>query len=441
MRATGSILILGGPVLTGLEDRLGKEGWKVRTEPLDGRGEVPVSGDDYAAVLVLPDENTDLASLIALLRERKPKTGVFVLGDCRDGFPGQEAVRCLPETASPESILEAVMESTDVPASWPGRTYPFGTIVGQSSSIEHVFNLISKVAKTDSTVLITGESGTGKELIAQAIHHESRRREKPLIAVNCGAIPEELLESELFGHEKGAFTSAIRTRIGRFELAEGGTVFLDEIGEMSPQLQVKLLRILQEHQFERVGGTRTINADIRVVAATNQNLQEAVQEGRFREDLYYRLDVIPIQAPALRDRSEDIKLLVEHFLERFNRSREATLEGLDARAMSALVAYDWPGNVRELENLMERMAILCDGPIITLNDLPERFSGVSSGPLKGISSLPDQGFSLTAYLAQVEDDLIRQALEKAEGIKKKAADLLGINRTTLVEKMKKKGMM
>ena len=441
MRATSSILILGGPVLTGLEDRLGKEGWKVRTEPLDGRGEVPVSDDDYAVVLVLPDENTDLASLIALLRERKPGTGVLVLGDCRDGFPGQEAVRCLPETASPESILEAVLESTGVPASRPGRTYPFGTIVGQSSNIEHVFNLISKVAKTDSTVLITGESGTGKELIAQAIHHESRRREKPLIAVNCGAIPEELLESELFGHEKGAFTSAIRTRIGRFELAEGGTVFLDEIGEMSPQLQVKLLRILQEHQFERVGGTRTINADIRVVAATNQNLLEAVQEGRFREDLYYRLDVIPIQAPALRDRSEDIKLLVEHFLERFNRSREATLEGLDARAMSALVAYDWPGNVRELENLMERMAILCDGPIITLNDLPERFSGVSSGPLKGIASLPDQGFSLTAYLAQVEDDLIRQALEKAEGIKKKAADLLGINRTTLVEKMKKKGMM
>ena len=296
------------------------------------------------------------------------------------------------------------------------------------------------MAGTDSTVLITGESGTGKELIARAIHQESSREAKPLVPVNCGAIPEELLESELFGHEKGAFTSAIRTRIGRFEMAEGGTVFLDEIGEMSPQLQVKLLRVLQERQFERVGGTRTITADIRVVTATNQNLKEAVKEGRFREDLYYRLDVIPIQAPPLRERREDIPLLVRYFLERFNQARPSNVEGMDRAALEVLTGYDWPGNVRELENLVERMIILSDGPMIGLDDLPERFSGPRAVPQPGGQVLPEEGFSLNRHLAGMEEDLIRQALAKAKGVKKRAADLLGLNRTTLVEKMKKKGI-
>jgi transcriptional regulator with GAF, ATPase, and Fis domain len=255
------------------------------------------------------------------------------------------------------------------------KKYRFDNFVGDSRPIQQVFELVEKVADTDSTVLITGESGTGKELIARAIHYNSYRRDNPMVVINCGAIPEELLESELFGHEKGAFTGAHKSRIGRFELANEGTIFLDEIGDMSPNLQVKLLRVLQEQKFERVGSTRTIKVDIRVIAATNKNLISVVNKGTFREDLYYRLNVIPIKVPPLRHRKSDIPLLVDFFLKKFNKEKRKHIKELTPKAMDALLQYDWRGNVRELENLLERLVILASGDVIGLEDIPGSVQG------------------------------------------------------------------
>ncbi len=322
--------------------------------------------------------------------------------------------------------------------------YSYDRIVGQSESIKKVFKLVDKVAHTDSTVLITGESGTGKELIAHAIHYASGRKTKPFVPINCAAIPEELLESELFGHEKGAFTHAIRTRIGRFELANKGTIFLDEIGEMSPSLQVKLLRVLQERCFERVGGVKTINVDIRVVAATNIDLEEAVNKGTFREDLYYRLNVIPIHLPPLRERKGDIPLLVNHFLKKFSKGTD--VKSIDENALMMLEAYDWPGNVRELENIVERLVILANGPTITIADIPETILRKSGHvPIPKSSEppaiLPEEGLSLSEAVEQFEKTLILQALERTNGVKNRAAKLLKMNRTTLIEKMKKMKLM
>lgn len=314
-------------------------------------------------------------------------------------------------------------------------------MVGESGSICKVFSLIERVCDTDSTVLIQGESGTGKELIAQALHYSGDRAKKPFVPVNCGAIPAELLESELFGHEKGAFTHAIRTRIGRFELADQGTVFLDEIAEMSPVLQVKLLRVLQEKTFERVGGTKTITSDFRVIAATNQDLEEAVAHGRFREDLYYRLTVIPIVSPPLRDRRGDIPLLFDAFLKRFCLSKKRELKGITAEAMTLLKNYEWPGNVRELENMVERMVILTVGDEITVEDLPQRINDAqphNDTPI--ISEIPETGFCLSKVLAEYERKLIIRALEQTGWVKNRAAKLIQVNRTTLLEKMKRHGV-
>ncbi len=314
-------------------------------------------------------------------------------------------------------------------------------IIGKSTSIEKVFSLIERVCDTDSTVLIQGESGTGKELIAQALHYSGDRAKKPFVPVNCGAIPSELLESELFGHEKGAFTHAIRTRLGRFELADQGTVFLDEIAEMSPVLQVKLLRVLQEKQFERVGGTRTITSDFRVIAATNQDLEEAVKNGTFREDLYYRLTVIPITSPPLRERQGDISLLFDAFLKRFCLSKKRDLKGITPEAMAQLKKYKWPGNVRELENMVERMVILALGDELTLEDIPPRV--LDAGPVTEspvITEIPDTGFCLSKVLAEYERKLIIQALEQTGWVKNRAAKLIQVNRTTLLEKMKRHGV-
>ncbi len=324
--------------------------------------------------------------------------------------------------------------------------YGFDNIVGTSKPMQQVFGLIEKVADTESTILITGESGTGKELIAHAIHYASDRRDRPFIPVNCAAIPEELLESELFGHEKGAFTHAIKTRIGRFELANKGTIFLDEIGEMSPSLQVKLLRVLQERKFERVGGVNTISVDIRIVAATNIDLEAAVRDGKFREDLYYRLNVIPIHVPPLRERRGDIPLLVKHFLKKFCKGKRQCVEGITDEAMEILAYYEWPGNVRELENIVERLVILANGPVITKDDLPEQIlqnvSGSLGRPLPGsLFEMPEEGMSLSKAVEELEKRLILQALEKTGGIKNRAAKLLQMNRTTLIEKMKKLKLM
>jgi DNA-binding NtrC family response regulator len=272
--------------------------------------------------------------------------------------------------------------STAAEISEPAVRVSGDPIVGQDPGLMKVFRVVEKVAATDSTVMIHGESGTGKELIARAIHQASARSQKPMIPVNCGAIPEELLETELFGHEKGAFTNAIRDRVGRFEMADGGTIFLDEIGDMSPKLQVKLLRVIQEHEFERVGGDKTISVNIRVITATHVNLTRAVEEGRFREDLYYRLNVIPLTIPPLRARSSDVPLLVDYFLSRLRQTRGSKVTGLAPDVLAILKAYHWPGNIRELENLMERMVILADGPVLTRRDLPQRLLSLVESQLK-----------------------------------------------------------
>jgi len=321
------------------------------------------------------------------------------------------------------------------------KKYKFENFIGDSPQMHKVFKVIEKVADTDSTVLILGESGTGKELVAKALHYNSMRRDKPLIPVNCGAIPEELLESELFGHEKGAFTNAIRTRIGRFELANCGSIFLDEIGEMSPHLQVKLLRILQEQEFERVGGTKTIKCDIRVIAATNRDLDKLVQDGQFREDLYYRLKVIPIVIPPLRERRSDIPLLIHHFMENISKSKKKKIKVMSKEIVKAFMEYDWPGNVRELENILERMIILAEDDELTLQDLPDKIIEKHHSEEDDLEpEIPEEGFSLNNAINEYERLLIVRALEKADWVKNRAAKILNMNRTTLVEKIKKQGI-
>lgn len=315
-------------------------------------------------------------------------------------------------------------------------------IRGSSPEIEIVREIIRKVADTDTTALILGESGTGKELVAKALHYGSSRANKPFVPINCGAIPEELLESELFGHEKGSFTGAIATKIGRFEAANHGTVFLDEIGDMSPGLQVKILRVLQEMEFERVGGRNTIKVDVRVVAATNQDLDLAVEEKRFREDLFYRLNVIPITLPPLRQRTEDIPLLVMEFLDRISNRKGKLISGVAPEAMSMLGSYDWPGNIRELENLIERIVVLKDkDSVITPQDLPDKIrrrQQVRTG--RNEVDLPPEGLDFNEAVNNFERDLIISALGMVNGVKKQAAEYLKLNRTTLIEKMKRMGI-
>jgi DNA-binding NtrC family response regulator len=318
------------------------------------------------------------------------------------------------------------------------RKYRFANFVGDSPPMQQVFIVIEKVADTDSTVLIHGESGTGKELVARALHYHSSRRDKSFVPVNCGAIPEDLLESELFGHEKGAFTNAIRTRIGRFEMANAGTIFLDEIAEMSPGVQVKLLRLLQEKKFERLGGTRTLECDVRILAATNKDPEKAVKAGSFRKDLYYRLNVIPVHVPPLRERSSDIPLLVHHFLDNFSKTKRKHIKSVSPETMQALQEYHWPGNVRELENLMERLVILTEGETINLGDLPEDIFGARHAGFPAASKLGQGGVSLSDAVEDFERQLIIQALDRTGWVKNQAAKLLKTNRTTLVEKMKRK---
>ncbi|RMD51976.1 MAG: sigma-54-dependent Fis family transcriptional regulator, partial [Nitrospirae bacterium] len=314
--------------------------------------------------------------------------------------------------------------------------YNFHHIIGISTAMQRLYDQIIKVANSDSTVLIYGESGTGKELVAKTIHYQSARSSKPLIPVNCGAIPEELLESELFGHERGAFTGAINMRIGRFELADGGTLFLDEVGELSRHLQVKLLRVLQEREFERVGGTKTIKVDVRIIAATNRLLEEEVKKGKFREDLFYRLNVIPLYVPPLRERKDDIELLSYYFLKKFCKKNQRPMMRIHPEVLEYLKNYPWPGNVRELENLMERLTVLKDEAekTITLQDLPTRFT---TKHYAVDLTFTEDGIDLNRAVQEFEKRLIQQALEASNGVKSKAASLLKINRTTLVEKIKR----
>ncbi|MGE4263462.1 MAG: sigma-54 interaction domain-containing protein [Desulfovibrio sp.] len=330
-------------------------------------------------------------------------------------------------------------------------------IIGSSPALREVYKMLEKVAPTDSTVLVTGESGTGKELLVRALHKNSKRHDKPFVPINCGAIPRELLESELFGHEKGAFTHAIRSRPGRFELADGGTIFLDEIGEMDLSLQVKILRALQEKEIERVGGTGSKKVDVRVVAATNRDLEIEVAAGRFREDLFYRLNVIPMHLPPLRERGEDIMALAEHFLHGFCFEKDRKPLSIGSQAKAMLINYTWPGNVRELENFMERLSILCEGPQVTPADLPEkiqRAAGLEPAPPAAatapapqgfrwpeLQDMRDKGMGLKEFLDEIEERLLQEALAEASGVKNQAAELLGIKRTTLIEKLKKRNLL
>jgi len=347
----------------------------------------------------------------------------------------KEIITTVESAVDDQTYIGPRRRKSDLP-----QTKKFGEIIGDSPAMMNVFRAVEKVAATDSTVLITGESGTGKELVARAIHYNSDRYAKPMVIINCGAIPGELLESELFGHEKGAFTGAHRTRIGRFEMADGGTIFLDEIGDMSPDLQVKLLRVLQEQNFERVGSTKSIKVDVRILAATNKNLFNSMEEGKFREDLFYRLNVIPIHVPSLRERKSDISLLKDYFLKRMGgrrRQDRKRMKSFSDEAMDLVLRYDWPGNIRELENLIERLSVLVEEDVIQTSDLPEKIRGDISRE-RSVTQVPfDSGIGFNEAVEQYQKDLILQALNQTNWVKAKAADLLKMNRTTLVEKIKK----
>lgn len=340
----------------------------------------------------------------------------------------------------------------------------FRSLVGKSQAMQNIQHEIKQVATSDANVLILGESGTGKEVVARNIHYFSNRNGKNFVPVNCGAIPPDLLESELFGHEKGAFTGAITSRQGRFSMAEGGTLFLDEIGEMTMAMQVKLLRVLEERVFERVGGTATINADVRIIAATNRNLEEMVKHGKFREDLYFRLDVFPIQLPALRQRIEDLPLLTKELILRLEHTKQCTVR-FTKNAIIAMSKYDWPGNVRELANLIERMSITHPHGLVGESDLPVKIKMDVLSENKGIElkdldersiqavcsipatintpidasqiKLPAEGFDLKTYIANIEIKIIQDALNNTDGVIAQAAKTLGLRRTTLAEKMRK----
>jgi nitrogen regulation protein NR(I) len=324
-------------------------------------------------------------------------------------------------------------------------------LVGASAAMKTIYDMVARVADSPSTVLISGESGTGKELIAKALHRGSARRDKPLIKVNCAAIPKDLVESELFGYEKGAFTGAVGAKPGRFELADGGTLFLDEIGEIPVEIQVKLLRALQESEFERVGGIKTLKVDVRLIAATNRDLKALIAEGRFREDLYYRLAVVPIGLPPLRERRDDIPLLVQHFIEKYDRRLGKKVEGIEPEALQVLSAYAWPGNIRELENLMERSVLFADGPLIEAAALPDalRDRGMAqAGPIAAVGPLgaiaAPSGASMKEIVrqaqAELERELITRALDETGGNVTRAAKRLQISRKSLQVKMKELGL-
>jgi len=315
--------------------------------------------------------------------------------------------------------------------------YGFHNIIGKSRKMREVFELVQKVADCNSTILLNGETGTGKGMVARAIHQNSKRRNKPFISINCGAIPENLLESELFGHVRGAFTGATSSKQGKFELADGGTILLDEIGDMSADLQVKVLKVLEEGEFEQVGGAKTINVDVRIIAATHRDLSEEVQKGNFREDLYYRLYVIPLMLPSLRDRKSDIPFLIAHFMEQSNRKNDRNVNEVDEGSLTMMMGYSWPGNVRELKNMMERLVVLKGAGKITAQDLPNELKSTHRFEPSTTIEISDEGICLNSAVTEFEKALILQSLEKTKWVKNKAAKLLQLNRTTLVEKIKR----
>ncbi len=350
-------------------------------------------------------------------------------------FDNQDVKRAVARGVERRALVKNVRKlQTELGTVW-------GNIVGRSDAMQNVFSLMSRVADTSTTVLISGESGTGKELIARGLHRGSSRSEAPFISINCAAVPEGLLESELFGHERGAFTGAHSLKQGKFELAHHGTLFLDEVGDMSLGLQVKLLRVLQEQEFQRVGGSRDVKVDVRIIAATNKDLKKEVDEGNFRSDLFFRLNVVHIMAPPLRERRDDIPLLVAHFLNKFGEKIGRAIRELDPEVRDILCSYSWPGNVRELENVMERALVLSKDATITLDDLPPELRSTtpeSDGNLQHLISW-DKGLPET--LEMIEAEMIRQAMKKGGNVQAQAAKMLGISRSNLQYKMKKYGLI
>ena len=415
---------------------------------------------DHHVVIVIA-ELTQLHAIASdFIEQAKQIIPTLVLigyGSKEDKLPHpahSESFFFLPQPLNLDELESLVMRAAESqalrlldPADGTGR-HPHklcSAIIGKSAPMQALFDLIVKVSESNATVLIQGESGTGKELAARAIHQLSDRHGRNFVPVNCAAIPDDLLESELFGHVKGSFTGAYANRAGRFEMADKGTLFLDEIGDMKPNLQVKILRALQGREFEPVGSSKAQKVDVRIIAATNKDLEQLVASRDFREDLYYRLSVIPITIPPLRERREDIPLLIHNFLVRFNTDRKHAVKGFSRDTLDILCNYNWPGNVRELENLVERMVILKDSGFITPDDLPEKYLSGQAQPqaptLAATDALPAGGICLNSAVDAFENNLIQQALARTKGNKKEAATLLNLKRTTLIEKLKKKNMV
>jgi DNA-binding NtrC family response regulator len=435
-----------------MAERLGENGFEV-AEADTGEKALQLL-DQFAFDVVITDlrmPGVDGATVIETARQRYPGIIVIVItgyGTVKDAVDAikRGATDFIAKPFQFDELLHVLrkaMEQRRLSAenaylrSQLEERYQFGGILGRSRPMQALFQLLDTVARSSSTILVTGETGTGKEVVARAIHHNSPRKANRFVALNCSAIPETLLEAELFGHVRGAFTGAVGARQGRFEQAHKGTLFLDEVGTMSTALQMRLLRALQEREFERVGDSQTIKVDVRVIAATNSDLGRMVGEGTFREDLYYRLNVIPVRLPPLRDRREDIPVLVKHFLDKFTPGSPMVVS---QTAMRALMAYSWPGNVRQLENAIERAVALGSGNReIELSDLPPELQEIPEALTAPSVDFPEDGLDLPRYLAEVERDLIQRSLDRTKGNRNRAAELLRIKRTTLVEKLKRLG--
>ncbi len=422
-----------------------------------------VSPDKLKAVLITESVVKEAPQRVAALKEWAPQAPVILIRDTggKARLGKDVSSKILASIGYPLKYqdLTSTLQQAEVYCATRGKAREgshspelFRSLVGNSRGIQQVRRMIDKVSDSDATVLILGESGTGKEVVARNIHYHSPRRNKPFVPLNCGAIPSELLESELFGHEKGAFTGAISARQGRFEMAEGGTLFLDEIGDMDMQMQVKLLRVLQERTFERVGSNKTMTANVRIIAATHRNLEKAIEDGGFREDLYYRLNVFPIEMPPLRERAEDIPLLIQEIIKRLQHENRGSVS-LTQSAVMALSQHHWPGNVRELANVIERLVIMHPFGVVDMRDLPEKYQVDPGGEdaqvpdytmIKiddpEVARIPRNGIDLKEHLSNLECTLIKQALEDAEGVVAHAANRLHLRRTTLVEKLRKYGI-
>ncbi len=429
---------------------LGAEGYAV-AEAADGTEAVDAVGREAFDVILLDIRMTNMDGIEALgeIRKISPLVPVLIMTAYASVKTAVEALKAgafeyLTKPLDIEEVKIQIAKAMDhyhlraenlLLKERLGNRFDFSRIIAASPKMKSLLETLAMVAPSDATVLIMGESGTGKEVIANAIHHNSPRAGESFIKVACAAVPETLLESELFGHEKGAFTGAVARREGRFQLAHRGTIFLDEVGEMSPALQTKLLRVLQEKEFEPVGSTRTVKVDIRVIAATNRDLEKEVKEGRFREDLYYRLNVVPLVLPPLRERREDIPLLADHFLALFRDKNRKPIKAISGKALDLLVRYDWPGNVRELENVVERAVILARDEVLVPADLPPQIRMLSGGAEEAGFAIPS-GISLD----DVERVLILKTLEETGGNRTRASEILGINRRPLQNKLKEYGL-